>query len=66
MQALEIDIDSKDGHRMDFVKMIGDIVFFKCPICDYERTLNIETGKLTRNKDSRIRHFGYTDECMLP
>lgn len=60
MQKVVVKMDDAE-HEMDFVKMVGDIVFFKCPICaDYERTLNTKTGALTRNRDSRIRHFGMT------
>ncbi len=58
MQKITINLDS-EGHEMKFIKMIGDVAFFECPICvDYERTLNLETGKLTRNRDSLIKHYG--------
>ena len=58
MQKIEIDLNS-EGHEMEFIRMIGDVAFFKCPICgDYERTLNTKTGKLTRSRDSRIKHYG--------
>ena len=56
MKEVTIDVT---GHEMTFIKMIGDIAFFKCPECiDYERTLNTKTGELTRNRDSQIRHYG--------
>jgi hypothetical protein len=58
MQKIAINLNSK-GHEMKLVKIIGDVAFLKCPICaDYERTINLKTGKLTRNRDSRIAHYG--------
>ena len=58
MQKITINLNS-EGHEMKFIRMIGDVAFFKCPICvDYERTLNLKTGTLTRNRDSRIKHYG--------
>lgn len=44
-------------HEMELTKIIGNIAFFKCPLCPYERTINTKNGKLTRNMDTAIQHF---------
>jgi len=56
-----ININMKQGkHKMDFTKQIGDVQFFECPLCDYERTINVKTGELTRSRDSYISHYGFS------
>jgi hypothetical protein len=57
MQTINIKM-SEDGHKMELVKIVRDIAFIKCPVCgDYERTINLKTGKLTRSRDSLIPHY---------
>lgn len=38
----------------------GDWIVWRCPICpDYERRLNVKTGKMTVKKgDTEVRHQG--------
>jgi hypothetical protein len=53
-----------DTHHQCTSFVDGDEIVFKCPLCmDYERRINLSTGKMVikKSEDNHFLHIGVSD-----